>query len=84
MLLMKIVPHNSLFLKIGPGDFLFDHLSLHKTTLILVKGVLDACSSKLMSYKNDFSYSFSSFRDEVVVVIFRLGTYFIRQFCGRF
>uniref|UniRef100_A0A8S0XJF1 PsaB protein n=1 Tax=Spirodela intermedia TaxID=51605 RepID=A0A8S0XJF1_SPIIN len=36
---------NSLFLTIGPGDFLVHHaiaLGLHTTTLILVKGALDA------------------------------------------
>jgi photosystem I P700 chlorophyll a apoprotein A2 len=36
---------NSLFLPIGPGDFLVHHaiaLGLHTTTLILVKGALDA------------------------------------------
>jgi photosystem I P700 chlorophyll a apoprotein A2 len=36
---------NSLFLSIGPGDFLVHHaiaLGLHTTTLILVKGALDA------------------------------------------
>ncbi|KAI3858771.1 hypothetical protein MKX03_033724 [Papaver bracteatum] len=38
---------NSLFLTIGPGDFLVHHaiaLGLHTTTLILVKGSLDARS----------------------------------------
>jgi photosystem I P700 chlorophyll a apoprotein A2 len=38
---------NSLFLTIGPGDFLVHHaiaLGLHTTTLILVKGALDARS----------------------------------------
>ncbi|MCL7043167.1 hypothetical protein MKW94_025814, partial [Papaver nudicaule] len=41
----------SLFLTIGPGDFLVHHaiaLGLHTTTLILVKGVLDARGSKLI------------------------------------
>jgi len=36
---------NSLFLTVGPGDFLVHHaiaLGLHTTTLILVKGALDA------------------------------------------
>jgi photosystem I P700 chlorophyll a apoprotein A2 len=40
---------NSLFLKIGPGDFLVHHaiaLGLHTTSLILVKGALDARGSK--------------------------------------
>ncbi|KAL4322497.1 hypothetical protein HN51_067621 [Arachis hypogaea] len=52
---------NSLFLTIGPGDFLVHHaiaLGLHTTTLILVKGTLDACGSKLMPDKKDFGYSF--------------------------
>ncbi|KAM0941033.1 hypothetical protein DsansV1_C17g0144321 [Dioscorea sansibarensis] len=52
---------NSLFLTIGPGDFLVHHaiaLVLHTTTLILVKGALDAHGSKLMPDKKDFSYSF--------------------------
>nr|YP_009497617.1 photosystem I P700 apoprotein A2 [Astrosyne radiata]YP_009497682.1 photosystem I P700 apoprotein A2 [Astrosyne radiata]AWT40330.1 photosystem I P700 apoprotein A2 [Astrosyne radiata]AWT40395.1 photosystem I P700 apoprotein A2 [Astrosyne radiata] len=50
-----------LFLKIGPGDFLVHHaiaLGLHVTTLILVKGSLDARGSKLMPDKKDFGYSF--------------------------
>ncbi|CAG7870284.1 unnamed protein product [Brassica rapa] len=52
---------NSLFLTIGPGDFLVHHaiaLGLHTTTLILVKGALDARGSKLMLDKKDFGYSF--------------------------
>ncbi|KAL8249444.1 hypothetical protein R6Q59_006312, partial [Mikania micrantha] len=52
---------NSLFLTIGPGDFLVHHaiaLGLHSTTLILVKGALDARGSKLMPDKKDFGYSF--------------------------
>ena len=52
---------NSLFLTIGPGDFLVHHaiaLGLHVTTLILVKGALDARGSKLMPDKKDFGYSF--------------------------
>ncbi|CAN6446801.1 unnamed protein product [Victoria cruziana] len=52
---------NSLFLTIGPGDFLVNHaiaLGLHTTTLILVKGALDARGSKLMSDKKVFRYSF--------------------------
>nr|UXD06253.1 photosystem I P700 apoprotein A2 [Eutreptia sp. CCAC 1914B] len=51
----------SLFLAIGPGDFLVHHaiaLGLHTTTLILVKGALDARASKLMPDKKDFGYSF--------------------------
>jgi photosystem I P700 chlorophyll a apoprotein A2 len=50
-----------LFLPIGPGDFLVHHaiaLGLHTTTLILVKGALDARGSKLMPDKKDFGYSF--------------------------
>nr|GEV61486.1 photosystem I P700 chlorophyll a apoprotein A2, chloroplastic [Tanacetum cinerariifolium] len=52
---------NSLFLTIGPGDFFVHHvisLGLHTTTLILVKGALDARGSKLMPDKKDFGYSF--------------------------
>ncbi|KAF9606950.1 hypothetical protein IFM89_030248 [Coptis chinensis] len=52
---------NLLFLTIGPSDFLVHHsiaLGLHTTTLILVKGALDACGSKLMADKKDFGYSF--------------------------
>jgi photosystem I P700 chlorophyll a apoprotein A2 len=52
---------NSLFLNIGPGDFLVHHaiaLGLHTTTLILVKGALDARGSKLMPDKKDFGYAF--------------------------
>ncbi|KAH7440374.1 hypothetical protein KP509_04G104200 [Ceratopteris richardii] len=52
---------NSLFLTIGPGDFLVHHaiaLGLHTTTLILVKGALDAHGSKLMPDKKEFGYSF--------------------------
>nr|GEX14357.1 P700 chlorophyll a-apoprotein A2, chloroplastic [Tanacetum cinerariifolium] len=48
--------------QIGPGDFLVHYaiaLGLHTTTLILVKGALDARGSKLMPDKNDFGYSFS-------------------------
>ena len=52
---------NSLFLAIGPGDFLVHHaiaLGLHTTTLILVKGALDARGSKLMPDKKDFGFAF--------------------------
>ncbi|MDB9493619.1 photosystem I core protein PsaB [Spirulina major CS-329] len=52
---------NSLFLTIGPGDFLVHHaiaLGLHTTALILIKGALDARGSKLMPDKKDFGYSF--------------------------
>jgi len=51
----------ALFLQIGPGDFLVHHaiaLGLHTTTLILVKGALDARGSRLMPDKKDFGYSF--------------------------
>jgi photosystem I P700 chlorophyll a apoprotein A2 len=43
-----------IYSKIGPGDFLVHHaiaLGLHTTTLILVKGALDARGSKLMPDK---------------------------------
>lgn len=52
---------NSLFLTIGPGDFLVHHafaLAIHTTVLILVKGALDARGSKLMPDKKDFGYAF--------------------------
>ncbi|GFQ06118.1 photosystem i p700 chlorophyll a apoprotein a2 1, partial [Phtheirospermum japonicum] len=52
---------NSLFLTIGPRDFLVHYdiaLGLHTTTLILVKGAFDARDSKLMPDKKDFDYSF--------------------------
>ena len=52
---------NSLFIEIGPGDFLVHHaiaLGLHTTTLILVKGALDARGSKLMPDKKRFGYGF--------------------------
>ena len=54
-------PSGDLFLQIGPGDFLVHHaiaLGLHTTTLILVKGALDARGSRLMPDKKDFGYSF--------------------------
>jgi photosystem I P700 chlorophyll a apoprotein A2 len=54
-------PSSSVFLQIGPGDFLVHHaiaLGLHTTTLILVKGALDARGSRLMPDKKDFGYSF--------------------------
>ena len=53
--------NTDVFLPIGPGDFLVPHaiaLGLHTTTLILVKGALDARGSKLMPDKKDFGYSF--------------------------
>nr|YP_010261070.1 photosystem I p700 apoprotein A2 [Cephaleuros parasiticus]UIB39011.1 photosystem I p700 apoprotein A2 [Cephaleuros parasiticus] len=59
---------NNIFLTIGPGDFLVHHAigllkifktcGLHTTTLILVKGALDARGSKLMPDKKDFGFSF--------------------------
>jgi photosystem I P700 chlorophyll a apoprotein A2 len=52
---------NSLFLTIGPGDFLVHHgiaLGLHTTTLICVKGALDARGTKLMPDKKDFGFTF--------------------------
>nr|QGU93296.1 photosystem I P700 apoprotein A2 [Selaginella stauntoniana] len=52
---------NSLFLTIGPGDFLVHHaiaLGLHTTTLILTKGALDARGSRLMPDKKEFGYGF--------------------------
>jgi len=52
---------NSLFLDIGPGDFLVHHaiaLGLHTTALILIKGALDARGSRFMPDKKDFGYSF--------------------------
>lgn len=52
---------STLFLTIGPGDFLVHHgiaLGLHTTTLILLKGALDARGTKLMPDKKDFGYSF--------------------------
>lgn len=48
-------------MKIGPGDFLVHHaiaLGLHTTTLILIKGALDARGSRLMPDKKDFGFSF--------------------------
>ncbi|MBW4546141.1 MAG: photosystem I core protein PsaB [Symplocastrum torsivum CPER-KK1] len=52
---------NSVFLTIGPGDFLVHHaiaLGLHTTTLICVKGALDARGSKLFPDKKDFGFTF--------------------------
>merc|ERR1712190_414899 len=46
---------------VGPGDFLVHHaiaLGLHTTTLVLLKGALDARWSKLIPDKKDFGYSF--------------------------
>jgi photosystem I P700 chlorophyll a apoprotein A2 len=53
--------NNSLFLTIGPGDFLVHHaiaLGLHTTTLICVKGALDARGTKLFPDKKDFGFTF--------------------------
>jgi len=60
---LDLINTNSLpsFLDIGPGDFLVHHaiaLGLHTTTLILVKGALDARGSKLMPDKKEFGFSF--------------------------
>jgi photosystem I P700 chlorophyll a apoprotein A2 len=52
----------SLLLPVGPGDFLAHHaiaLGLHLTTLILLKGSLDARSSSLMPDKIHFGYGFA-------------------------
>jgi photosystem I P700 chlorophyll a apoprotein A2 len=52
---------NSLFLDIGPGDFLVHHaisLGVHTSVLILLKGALDSRGSVLMPDKKDFGYSF--------------------------
>ncbi|GMI78292.1 hypothetical protein like ATCG00340 [Hibiscus trionum] len=77
---------NSLFLTIGPGDFLVHHaiaLGLHTTTLILVKGALDARGSKLMpDKKNSVIVFLAMVRAEAVLVIFRRGTHFIWRFSG--
>ncbi|KAJ1681200.1 hypothetical protein LUZ63_023578 [Rhynchospora breviuscula] len=77
---------NSLFLTIGPGDFLVHHaiaLGLHTTTLILVKGALDARGSKLMPDKKDFGYSFPCDGQGVAVLVtFPLGMHFIWRFFG--
>ena len=82
MLLMR--NSNSLFLTIGLGDFLVHHLialGLHTTTLILVKGALDARGSKLMPDKRISIIVFLAMAsDEAVLVIFGLGTHFIWLF----
>nr|QQP00376.1 photosystem I P700 apoprotein A2 [Selaginella pallidissima] len=52
---------NSLSLTIGPGDSPVHHAiasGLHTTTLILIKGALDARGSKLMPDKKEFGYGF--------------------------
>jgi photosystem I P700 chlorophyll a apoprotein A2 len=67
---------NSLFLTIGPGDFYVHHaiaLGLHVTTLILVKGALDARGSKLMPDRTLVMLSPAMVLDVVVHAIFRLG-----------
>ncbi|KAL5697075.1 hypothetical protein ACHQM5_031080 [Ranunculus cassubicifolius] len=53
--------HLSGLFGVSPGDFLVHHaiaLGLHTTTLILVKGALDARGSKLMPDKKDFGIVF--------------------------
>jgi photosystem I P700 chlorophyll a apoprotein A2 len=63
-----------IYSKIGPGDFLVHHaIGLHTTTLILVKGALDARGSKLMPDKKDFGYSFPVMVQVMVVHVFQLG-----------
>lgn len=62
---------NSLFLTIGPGDFLVHHaiaLGLHTTVLICVKGALDARGTKLMPDKKDFGFTFPVMVQVVVVL----------------
>ena len=63
--------NTDVFLPIGPGDFMVHHaiaLGLHTTTLILVKGALDARGSKLMPDKKDFGYSFPPATAQAVAV----------------
>jgi photosystem I P700 chlorophyll a apoprotein A2 len=51
----------NIFLTIGPGDFLVHHaisLGVHTTTLILLKGALDARSSEMIPDKVDLGFSF--------------------------
>ena len=53
---------NNIFLPIGPGDFLAHHaiaLGLHVSTLILLKGSLDARGSKLMPDKLHYGYAYA-------------------------
>jgi photosystem I P700 chlorophyll a apoprotein A2 len=76
---------NSLFLPIGPGDFLVHHaiaLGLHTTTLILVKGALDARGSKLIPDKKFWLFFLVMVQDEGVLVIFLLGMLSIYPFSG--
>ncbi|KAL2244157.1 UNVERIFIED_CONTAM: Photosystem I chlorophyll a apoprotein A2 [Sesamum indicum] len=60
--LARMLDHKEAIIShLSPGDFLVHHaiaLGLHTTTLILVKGALDARGSKLMPDKKDFGYSF--------------------------
>jgi photosystem I P700 chlorophyll a apoprotein A2 len=52
---------DNVLLTIGPGDFLVHHaisLGVHTTTLILIKGALDARGSTLMPDKKHFGYCF--------------------------
>ena len=45
---------DSFLIPLGPGDFLAHHaisLALHVTSLIVLKGSLDGCGSKLMPDK---------------------------------
>jgi photosystem I P700 chlorophyll a apoprotein A2 len=52
---------DNVLLTIGPGDFLVHHaisLGVHTSTLILMKGALDARGSTLMPDKKHFGYSF--------------------------
>ena len=52
---------DNILLTIGPGDFLVHHaisLGIHITTLILIKGALDARGSTLMPDKKHFGYCF--------------------------
>jgi len=79
-------PLSSVFLPIGPGDFLVHHaiaLGLHTTTLILVKGALDARVLDLCQIKRILVIVFLVMVLVVVVlVIFLLGMLFIWPFSG--
>ena len=53
---------NTFLLPIGPGDFMAHHaiaLGLHVTVLVIIKGCLDACGSKLMPDKIHYGYGFA-------------------------
>ena len=53
---------DSFIMPLGPGDLLAHHaiaLGLHVTILILLKGSLDGCGSKLMPDKIHFGYGFA-------------------------